>query len=75
MHARFFTGGSLDTNEGSSPLSSSDDEVHIPRVWLVVGGVSLHILHGNIWVTIVYYFFQRKYEMGEISLSFATERN
>lgn len=53
MHARFSTGGSLDINEGSSPLNSSDDEVHIPRVSLVVGGVSLHILHGNIWVTIV----------------------
>ena len=40
MHARFSTGGSLDTNEGSSALNSSDDEVHIPRVSLVVGGVS-----------------------------------
>lgn len=53
MHARFSTGESLDTNKGLSPLNSSDDEVHIPLVSLVVGGVSLHISNGNIWVTIV----------------------
>ncbi|XP_068737663.1 uncharacterized protein [Montipora capricornis] len=38
MHAGFSTGGSLDTNEGSSPLNSSDDEFQVEEAATNVQG-------------------------------------